>query len=109
MIPVTVLLTLTLCIGATTDIITVVRSVLLRSLPYPDSDRLVTVFEAYPATGIERSAESVPNDIDRLAFTDVFDSQALYQFNGVRVGQGTSGEGVTTMNVTPSCFRVLRA
>ena len=92
MIPVTVLLTLTLCIGATTDIFTVVRSVLLRPLPYPDSDRLVTVYEACPGTGIERSAESVPNDIDRLAFTDVFDSQALYQFNGVRVGQGTAAK-----------------
>jgi hypothetical protein len=34
----------------------------------------------------------VPNDIDRLAFTDVFDSQALYQFNGVRVGQGTAAK-----------------
>ena len=41
----------------------------------------------------------MPSYIDRLAFTDVFDSQALYQFNGVRVGQGTSGEGVAALSI----------
>jgi predicted permease len=103
----TVLLTLTLCIGATSAIFLVVRSVLLRPLPYPDSDRLVTSFEAYPGAGVERAEESVPNYIDRLAFTDVFESQALYQFARFQVGQGTGAEDVAAMNVTPSFFRVL--
>ena len=41
--------------------------------------------------------------------TDVFESLALYQFGGVRVGEGTTAEGVGSMTVTPSFFRVLRA
>jgi putative ABC transport system permease protein len=49
----------------------------------------------------------VPNYFDRRALKDVFDEVALYQFAGYRVGEGTSAEGVTAMNVTPSFFNVL--
>jgi len=105
----TVILTLTVCIGAATGIFTVVRSVLLRPLPYPESDRLVLAYDSFPRAGVERAGTSVPNYYDRLPMTDVFDSQALYQFGGFRVGQGPNAEGVASMNVTPSFFRVLRA
>ena len=105
----TVVLTLTICIGAATGIFTVVRSVLLRPLPYPQSDRLVFAYDSFPGAGVERAGTSVPNYFDRLAMTDVFDSRALYQFGGFRVGRGPNAEGVASMNVTPSFFRVLRA
>jgi predicted permease len=104
----TVLLTLTVCIGATTGIFTVVRSVLLRPLPYPESQRLILAFDGFPGAGVERAGTSVPNYFDRLALTDVFESQALYQFGGFRVGQGSGTEGVTSISVTPSFFRVLK-
>ena len=42
------ILTLTLGIGATTTIFSLVRGVLLDPLPYPDSDRLVRVYESSP-------------------------------------------------------------
>jgi predicted permease len=103
----TTILTLTLCIGANTAIFAVVRSVLLRPLPYPQSDRLVYSYDSFPGAGVERAGTSVPNYIDRLALTDVLESQALYRFSGVRVGQGASAEGVDAMNVTPSFFHVL--
>ena len=105
----TTTLTLALCIGINTSIFTVVRSVVLRPLPYFESDRLVTVFDAFPGAGVERAGASVPNYVDHQAMTDVFDSQALYQFGRLRVGQGVSAEAVASMNVTPSFFHVLRA
>ena len=106
---VTAILTLALCIGANTAIFTVVQSVLLRPLPFPESGRLVFAYDSFPGAGVDRAGTSVPNYFDRLALTDVFDSQALYQCSGYRVGQGTSAEGVSAMNVTPSFFHVLRA
>ncbi len=104
----TTILTLALCIGANTAIFTIVRSVLLRPLPYPESERLVFLYEAFPGAGVERAGTSVPNYFDRLAFTDVFESQALYQSRGFRVGQGAGAEGVASMSVSPSFFNVLK-
>ena len=103
-----VILTLAICLGANAAIFTVVRSVLLRPLPYPQSERLVFTFDAFPGAGVERAGTSVPNYLDRVPLRDVFDSVALFQNNGVRVGRGASAEGVASMTVTPSFFRVLR-
>ena len=104
----TTLLTLAICIGANVAIFTVVRSVLLRPLPYPDADRIVLAYDGFPGAGVERAGTSVPNYFDRLALSDVFESQALYNHGGFRVGEGATAEGVSSMNVTPSFFRVLR-
>ena len=103
-----VILTLAICLGANTAIFTVVRSVLLRPLPYPDSGGLVSGFDSFPAAGVERGGTSIPNYVDRRAMTDVFSAVALYQLTGYKVGQGAQAEGVSAMNVTPSFFQLLQ-
>jgi predicted permease len=105
----TTVLTLAVCIGANAGTFTIVRSVLLRPLPYPESNRLVSLYESFPGAGVERAGTAVPNYFDKLAFTDVFDSVALYQFAGAAVGEGATAEGVASIRVTPSFFKVLRA
>ena len=84
----TAILTLALCIGANSAIFTIVQSVLLRPLPFPDSSRLVSAYDSFPGAGVERAGTSVPNYFDRLALTDVFDSQALYQCERLPCGPG---------------------
>jgi hypothetical protein len=83
-----VILTLALCLGANAAVFAVVQSVLIRPLPYPDADRIVFTYDAFPGAGVERAGASVPNHYDRRTMTDVFESLALYQFGGVRVGEG---------------------
>ena len=104
----TTILTLAVCLGANAAIFTVVHSVLLRPLPYPEPNRLVVMYDGFPGAGVERAGTSIPNYFDRLAFTETLESQALYRFNGMRVGTGPTAEGVASMEVTPSFFRVLR-
>jgi predicted permease len=102
-----VILTLAICLGASTAIFTVVRSVLQRPLPYPESSRLVSSFDGFPGAGVERAGTSVPNYMDRREMTDVFTLVALYQWWGYKFGQGSGAEQISAMRVTPSFFQVL--
>src|SRR5262245_18581356 len=104
-----VILTLAICLGANTAIFTVVRSVLQRPLPYPESSRLVSSFDGFPGAGVERAGTSVPNYVDRSKMTDTFSSVALFQWWGFKFGQGAGSEQISSMNVTPSFFTVLGA
>jgi len=104
----TAVLTLALCIGANAAIFTVVQSVLLRPLPYSEPERLVFLTDRFPGVGIDRAGTSVPNYFDRLMSVTAFESQALYQFNGLAVGEGVAAESVAGLSVTPSFLRVLR-
>lgn len=107
---VTTIATLALCLAANTAIFAVVNSVLLRPLPFPESERLVTVFNAYPGAGISRASNAVPDYFDRRQGVNAFEELAVYRTSGVTIGGEKQGEAerVTSMPVSPSFFRLLR-
>jgi len=70
-------LTLALGIGANTAIFSVVNGVLLKPLPYPQPERLVTLWERAPERGIEQERVSGPNYLDWRAQNSVFTEMAV--------------------------------
>src|ERR1700733_4995484 len=59
------LLTLAVCLGANLTIFAVIDSVLLHPLPFPEPDRLMTIFNTYPKAGVERDGSSITNYYER--------------------------------------------
>lgn len=107
----TTVATLALCVAANAAIFAIVNSVLLRPLPFPDPERILTVFNAYPGAGVERASNGVPDYYDRLAGVTAFEELAMYRGAGVTIGGQGQGEAerLTSLIVTPSFFRLLRA
>src|SRR5262249_27277956 len=71
-------LTLALGIGASTSIFSVVNAVLLRPLPYPNSDRLVAVWETSPIKGWTNAPAAPANFYDWREQCDAFEDIAGY-------------------------------
>ena len=103
----TAVATLALCLGANITIFAVVDAILFRSLPFPQPDRLVTVFNGYPGAGVERSSASLPNYFDRRGAIRAFSSVAIYQDSSVIVGEAGSPSRVQTARVSPEFFATL--
>src|SRR5258708_24857719 len=104
----TALLTLALCIGANTAIFTVLNAVILHPLPFPEPDRLVSMYNVYPGVGVtDYGANGVPDYLDRKQMTDVFDSVCLIGTDGFAVGDTGSPQRLNREYVTPSYFLAL--
>jgi putative ABC transport system permease protein len=95
-------LTLALGIGANTAIFSVVDAVLLKPLPYKDTDRLVMVWEQNPERGWYRNIISAANFLDWRKQNDVFtqmaslDPERAFNLTGTGNPEEVWGERVTT-------------
>ncbi|MFN0107533.1 MAG: ABC transporter permease [Blastocatellia bacterium] len=100
--------TLALGIGATTVIFTIVNSVLLRPLPYPDAERLVFVGQQYQQGGVQGSGE--PKFLFWKEQSQSFEALACYSgYDGARgnLAGGSDAEYVSGLRVSEEFFRVL--
>jgi predicted permease len=102
----TAILALALGIGANTAIFTVVNSVLLQPLAYPEPDRLVQLELSSPQGNA--NITSIPKYIAWKAQTQVFSDVAAYDVGGP--GMNLTGDGLPEqlkgINVSASYFRV---
>src|SRR6266480_699126 len=104
-----VVLTLALGIGANTAIFSVVDAVLLKPLPYPEADRLVSLDTKVPGPGkdIFGSAMSYP-DIQQLqALTKDFAGVAAYTYARYNYAGREQASELAATVVSPNLFGVL--
>src|SRR5262245_40503141 len=104
---ITAILTLTLCIGANTAMFSIVRSVLLKPLPFPGSERIVLLYNSYPAAGAPRVGVAVPDLYDRMSAVPALDVQALYQPGGATFGDQSGAEQIQLLRGTPAFYRLV--
>jgi putative ABC transport system permease protein len=102
------ILALTLGIGANTAVFTVVNSVLLRSLPYPNADRLLLLSD--------RARDGLSGPVMRLSDRDYlefrrrdrfFDALATFDANGVDMTGAGEPVHLLAGNVTADFMKVL--
>jgi predicted permease len=104
---ITALLTLAVCLGANLTIFAVVDSILLRPLPFPHAERLVTMYNSYPKAGVARDGSSIANYYERRGRIPAFSSLALYRFETAIVGPAGATESEQISRISPDFFTTL--
>ena len=104
-----VLIVLAVGIGGSTAVFSVVDAVVLRGLPFDESDRLVSVTQRDLSTGQPTGPQPPQNYLDWRTAHHVFDGLAAGAFGG---GYRLRGDGavrdIRTRRVTHELFAVLR-
>jgi predicted permease len=103
------ILALSLAIGVTVAVFSAVDALLLRPLPYPDSGRLVTIWEVHHAGGQSRSDVSPVQFVDFRSQISSFEDAAGWWYPDLNLtGHDREPERVATADVTDNFFSVMR-
>jgi putative ABC transport system permease protein len=100
--------TLALGIGATTAMFTVVNSVLLRPLRFPEPERIVLFQGVNPRQGITDSNMSLPDIADWQKQSQSFEQIAAFFGGGVFISTGDEVERVRATAVTSEFFPLFK-
>src|SRR5947207_16017787 len=104
---VTALATVAICLGANLAIFASINSILLRPLPFPQSDRLVTIFNTYPKAGVENDGSSLTNYYERRGNVLAFSSLSIFRDFSEVVGDSGSTQQEEILRVSPEFFTTL--
>ena len=103
----TVIVVAALGIGATTAAFSLADHVLIRALPFPESHRLVRVWEEMTTRGYGRMEPSPPNFEDWQRQSTKFERlEAFTEFGGAMTGRGEASR-VSGATVTPGMLPML--
>ena len=105
----TVVATLALGVGANTAVFTVLDSVLLEPLPYPDADRLVRVYERSDEDGVSEYLRGL-GVLEYREWRDVFESFGVvytYRETGGDLTEGDAPERVVVSQADAGFFDVM--
>jgi predicted permease len=99
--------TLAVGIGANAAIFSLVRGVLLRPLPFPQPERLVSLWEANDAKGFSRMVASPPNYLDWKAQSRSYESMGAFTDTTLVVAERGGAERLDGAAVTSGFFETL--
>src|SRR4029077_20440926 len=102
-------LTLALGIGANTAIFSVVNAVLLRPLPYKDSDQLVQLIEHDQKRGVDFDWVSFPNFHDWAEQGKTFQYMAAYKFHAFNLTNVSQAQMLFGVKVSANLLPTLGA
>jgi putative ABC transport system permease protein len=100
-------LTLALGIGANTAVFSLVRGVLLRSLPYPQSERIVSIRESNSGRASAETSVSLPNFLDWEAQNRVFSAMGAYFTAPLALAERGEAARLEGAAVTPGFFATM--
>jgi len=101
-------LALTLGIGATTAVFTLLDRVVLRPLPYPEPDRLITIWETNDSKGLTHERLSPVNFLDYRGLTHVFEDGASWWYPQITLTEaGHEPLRVNAIETSANLFSVL--
>jgi predicted permease len=100
-------LTLGLGIGANIAIFSVVNAVMLRPLPYPNSDRLIKLWSAVPKQNIGERASAYTNFSEWRAQNTSFEDLAVTDPTVVTLNGGAEPEQVMSIRASANYFPLL--
>jgi len=102
------ILTLGLGIGANAAIFTVVDAVLIRPLPYPEPERLVSVMHTAPGVGFDVLEHSDATWLLYRKHNKVLEDLGIFWDGSVALTGGREPERVGAAGMSPSVFGILR-
>src|SRR5947209_5743155 len=101
------LVTLAVGIGANTAIFSVVNGVLLKPLPYPDSDKLVGVWETAPGLGLKELNAAPATYFTFREESRTFEDTGLWRGGSVSITGIAEPEQVRALYVTDGMLPLL--
>jgi putative ABC transport system permease protein len=101
------IITLALGIGANSAVFGLINALIVRSLPYQDSSKLVLLWEQFAAQGLERIPVSAPEYLDYENQTHSFERIAAFHSESFNLKTGDLLERVQGAVVSPSIFPLL--
>ena len=104
--------TIALAVGAGSTVFTLVDTVLLRPLPYPESDRLVGLWHTFPGIGLMLVGQAEGTYLSYRSATQSFESIGAYGGGVATVevpGSSRSPDRLNVSWVTASLFQTLKA
>ncbi|HEV8542635.1 MAG TPA: ABC transporter permease, partial [Verrucomicrobiae bacterium] len=104
----TTLLTLALCIGATTAIFSSVYALLLKPLPFHEPSQIVELYSSAAKAGLNKMPANVPIYLDYSKNASSYEAIALWTFSQQMFGEDETPVRLDMASATAEIFSILR-